>query len=98
LYKSSLLNKSKIVIFMTKFSCPFCERKLRNDVELRKHKLQHESITEQLSSEDFDYVLLKVPRLFLREVRRHLKQTGQPEYFNGFVLESLRQRITKESS
>ena len=82
---------------MTKFSCPFCEKKLRTGLELRKHKLQHEGITEQVSSEDFDYVLLKVPRMFLREVRSHLKQTGQPEYFNGFVLESLRQRIAKDS-
>lgn len=80
-----------------KFSCPFCEKKLRNGLELRKHKLQHESIIEQLSPEDFGYVLLKMPRLFLDEVRIYLKEIGRTEYFNEFVLESLRERMAKDS-
>ena len=76
-----------------RFACPFCEKKLRNPLELRKHEMQHKSITDQLTAADFEYVMVKAPKAFLKNIRSYLTETGHPDDFNDFVLESLRQRM-----
>ena len=62
-------------------------------MELREHVLQEQTLLDQIASQDFEYVMVKVPKAFLNNIRSYLARTEGLEGFNEFVLESLRQRL-----